>query len=326
MAEVPVPAGKTAAAVPKGAAYLVLGAAVLAAASSSIWIRLSTAPSLAIAFWRLALATAILAVPLGLWHRQGLRELRGRDLWLAAAAGGCLALHFAAWVASLRYTSVASSTVLVTTHPFLVLAAGRWLLRERVPPAAVAGVLLAVLGGALVGWGDFRLGGTALYGDLLALAGAVAVAGYILIGRAVRQRVEILPYTALVYGVAALTLLLLAIATGTPVAGYPAREWWLFLALAVFPTVVGHTAMNWALRYLRAAVVSVSILGEPVGATGLAFLLFGEVPGGLALAGGALILTGIGVFLVAAEGPAAGRARGGSEGSRDSLHPEQPAS
>lgn len=250
----------------------------------------------------MSLTVLLLAGPLLLRNRQELFALRGRDLWLMGLSGLFLGVHFASWVASLQYTSVASSTVLVTLHPFVVLAAGAWLFGERVPPVAVIGVVLAISGSALVGWGDFSLGGTALYGDFLAFVGAVTVAGYILIGRSVRQRVGLLPYAAVVYGVAALALLLMAALTGTPLLGYAPREWGLFLALAALPTIMGHTVMNWALRYLKAAVVSVSILGEPVGASALAFLLFGEAPGSLSLTGGLLILVGIAVFVLTVEG------------------------
>lgn len=286
---------------PRPLAYGGLTLATLAAATSSIFIRLSSAGPLAIAFWRLALTVAILAVPL-LWrHRRELQALGRRDLALAMAAGVFLALHFATWIASLRMTSVAVSTVLVSTHPFLVVALGARLFGERVPTRAVAGAGAAVLGAALVGWGDAGAGPDALLGDLLAFLGAVTVTGYFLIGRALRQRIGLLPYTVTVYSAAALVLLAGALAAGERVVGYGARDWALFLALAAFPTILGHTVLNWALRYVRAAVASVAWLGEPLGAAVLALVLFGELPGPLSLLGGGLILTGIFGFIRATE-------------------------
>lgn len=275
--------------------------AVLAAASSAILTRFSSAPPLVIAFYRLALTVLILAVPLLWQYRQELAAISRRDLLLSAASGLFLGVHFGAWISSLFLTTVASSTVLVSTHPFLVLALGVFLLGERVSLWATAGAGLAVLGAVLVGWGDFDLGPVALAGDALAFLGAVAFAAYVLIGRSVRQRVGVLPYTVTAYSVAAISLLAAALASGQHLLGHPARDWLIFLALAVFPTILGHTVFNWALRYVKASVVSVGILGEPLGAAVLAWTIFGELPGSLSLAGGALILCGIGWFLVAAE-------------------------
>lgn len=272
---------------------LVILLGVLSASSSAILFRLAAAEPLAAAFYRMAFAAAILLLTglSGRWQAVGRREFA-----LSALSGVCLALHFSAWFFSLTLTSIASSTVLVCTHPFPVLLGAYLLWGEKPQRGAFAGLALAMLGTALIGWGDFESGRAALYGDLLALLGALAVAGYFLIGRAVRQRVGAIQYSAIAYGSAALVLLGGAVAAGSPLSGFPSSTWWALLGLAVFPTIFGHTLFNWALRYVSPGVVSVSVLGEPVGATLLAALIWREWPGPLVLLGGAILLLGIGLF------------------------------
>ncbi|WP_256366255.1 DMT family transporter [Thermaerobacter sp. PB12/4term] len=279
------------------APLLALAGAVLAISFSSVLIRYSQAPSAVIAFYRMALTTLLL-LP---WARRDagrVRRLPPRLLWASVLSGVLLAGHFLTWIASLRYTSVTASVLLVTSHPLYVMAADAWLLRERVPARRLLGALLALTGVAVVtfagaGAGDLAAGGTALYGNFLAVAGSWFFAGYILIGRRVRQVLPVMPYTTLVYGVASLVIAAGLALTGTPFGPYPWREMLLFVALAVVPTLGGHTVLNWALEWVPASVVSVSILGEPVGASLLAWLLLGEAPSGVELAGGALTLAGL---------------------------------
>lgn len=246
-----------------------------------------------VAFYRLAFSTLILAVPL-LWQKQ--ERIDRRDLGLSILSGLFLAGHFATWFFSLTLTSIASSTVLVSTHPFLVLLFAYVIWKERPPRAALTGVGVAVAGAALIGWGDFGLVTKALWGDFLAFLGAVTVTGYLLIGRYVRQRVGAVQYSAIAYASASVVLLGGALALGNPLTGFPQTTWWVFLALAVFPTIFGHTLFNWALKFVPPSVVSVSILGEPIGATLLAWLLWRTGPGPVSLAGGVLLLIGIALF------------------------------
>lgn len=168
---------------------------------------------------------------------------------------------------------------------------------ERTTGRSLVAVTVAVVGAVLVGWGDFSLGRGALLGDVLAFLGAVAVTGYLLIGRQVRQRMSAVAYSAVVYSAAAVALFVAALAWGSPLSGFAPTNWWIFAALAIFPTIFGHTLFNWALKYVPASVVSVNILGEPVGATVLAWLIWGTAPGPVSLAGGLLILMGITLFL-----------------------------
>ncbi|GBF34528.1 permease [Desulfocucumis palustris] len=283
--------------------YAAILAGVLAAAFSSIFTKLADAPPLIIAFYRM-LFTVLILTPFVV--KNGIRqikEMKGGDLGLACLAGVFLALHFSFWITSLNYTSIASSTVLVTLQPLFVISGGYLFYGEKIAPRGAGGAVLALAGSLLIGIGDFQIGGKALLGDLLAFAGGFFVAGYVLIGRGLRNRLELIPYVYVVYtATAALLFLGNAAVYSDPLGPYPAMTWLWFAALALIPTIMGHTVFNWALRYVKAAVVSVSILGEPVGATILAFFIFGQVPGMLQLIGGLSILLGLALFISSTSG------------------------
>jgi drug/metabolite transporter (DMT)-like permease len=272
--------------------------AVLAVSTSAILVRWSDAPPLVAAFYRVLFTTALVApVALGR-HAARLSELSGRDLLAAGLTGVALAVHFAAWFESLSWTSVAASVTLVQSHPLFV-ALGAWLLLdERVSPRTAVGVLVAVAGMLVMSLGDLLGGGVGrapLYGNGLAALGGLMTAAYLLAGRSIRQRLPLLPYVTVVYGVAAACLLALVVSSGHAVGGYPTNEWLLFLAMAVGPGVFGHTVLNWALEHVESSLVSVSLLGEPLASALLALLLLAEVPSVATLAGGAVVLTGIAV-------------------------------
>ena len=277
-----------------------LGVAVLAVSTSAILVEWSRAPSLVKAFYRVLFTTALL-VPLAggrASDRRAFRRLRGRDLAVAVVSGAALALHFASWFESLRWTSVAASVTLVQSQPIFV-AVGAWaLLDERVTGRTVAGILVALAGTVLLAGGDALLGGTAVgarpaLGNGLALVGAVCYTVYVLAGRSLRQRFPVVPYVVVVYGVCAGVLLVAAVARGHPLLGYGPREWLLFAGMAVGPGLFGHTVVNWALAHVESSVVSVSLVGEPVGSTVLAALLLSEVPTPVTVVGGAVVLAGI---------------------------------
>jgi len=264
---------------------LLLG--VVAVSFSAILIRLTHSPSLVVAAWRLTLAAGVL-IPWSLARGRGLSK---HGLLLSLLSGAFLALHFSAWIESLRHTTVASSVVLVTTNPIFV---GLFSLALGEPPTRPLwqGIGLSTLGGVLIGWGDFALGGSALWGDLLALGGAVMASGYLLVGRRMRRHGELLPYVATAYGTAALLLLgAMCLFSGEKL---PLRGDWLWIGLlALGPQLVGHTSFNRALRSLPAPAVAVAILGEPVGAALWAFLVFGEGIAPLQGVGMVLVLLGI---------------------------------
>lgn len=275
----------------------VVAAAVVAVSFSGVLVRLSQAPPETLAFYRLTLALVVLLpVSLTRQRREAYRRLAARDWGLGLLAGVFLALHYVTWFASLRFTSVLSSTVLVTLQPFFVLLLGFLLWGRRIPARAGAGLLLALAGGFLIGGGQLDWDHSSTRGDLLAVLAAALVSVYLVVGEIQRPRQDLLTYVCLVYGSAAVVLGLLAWARGTPLVGFPAREWWLFAGLAAGPTLLGHTLFNWALAYVPASRISVAILGEPVGATVWAWLFLGEVPAAVQLAGACLILGGVGWY------------------------------
>jgi len=208
-------------------------------------------------------------------------------------SGLFLGLHFGTWITSLSYTSVASAVVLVTLHPMFVALGSVFLLKEHLPAASFAFIALAIGGSALLSYGDFLIGGTALFGNALAVAGALAAAGYMLAGRVARRTVDAAAYNFQVYLFAAIALLAAVVAMEVPLAGYALREWLIFAALAFFCTILGHSVFNWALRYVQASFVSTSILLEPIFATLLAIPIFGELPTPYAVAGGIIVVLGL---------------------------------
>lgn len=272
---------------------LVIG--VLAVSTASTFIRLAQAsiPSLAVAAWRLTIASLLLA-PLALTRcRAEWRALSRRQWGWAIASGVILAIHFYTWITSLELTSVAASVVLVTTAPLFVAVISHFVLDERLTLPVIIGLVVALVGSIVIGVGDLSGGGHQLAGDGLALIGAVAVALYMLIGRSLRARLSLLGYIFPVYGTAALTLMSLALLSGTPLTGYPSRVWLWLALMALIPQIVGHSSLNWALGHLPATYVSLSVLLEPIGSTLLAWLILAEPPTWAAVIGGALILAGV---------------------------------
>jgi drug/metabolite transporter (DMT)-like permease len=282
---------------PQAAAYGGIAVAVVAVSTSAILIKFTTAQAeghfLSVAAGRMALSALLLA-PLALTlGRKELLALPRKDVLIMVGIGAVLAAHFSLWIASLGRTSVASSVVLVTSHPVLVALVGHFALKERLSAVNAAGILVGLTGVGILARGDAGAGTSTLVGDLLAFLGGVCAGVYILGGRHTRQRVSLWVYAFVVYSFCAVFLLLGVAAAREPLLGLPAHDWGLFLVMALVPTILGHTMYNWSLRYVPAAVVSVSLLGEPIGSTLLAFLVFGEVPPQLALVGGAIILVGI---------------------------------
>jgi drug/metabolite transporter (DMT)-like permease len=252
---------------------------------------------LAIAAWRLLFSVALIALVLSARRSflAGARITR-REWGLGIAAGLLLAGHFWAWVASIQFTTIANSAVLVSTQPLFVAGFSVAFLGERPSRRQWIGILVAIFGAFVIGYGAFGLGGRALLGDGLALSAGVMAAGYFSIGRSLRQKLDLWAYIAIVYGASAFLLLVaVLLSPGVPLTGYPTQDWVVFLALAAVPMMMGHTGINYALRYFPAYMANLASLGEPVGATIIAWALpaIGEVPPPQTLVGGGLILFGI---------------------------------
>lgn len=272
--------------------WIVLAVALLAVSLAAIYIRLADAPGVVVALYRMAIAAAVM-LPITL---RGLRRtpLDRRTTLLTIGAGVLLALHFAAWISSLSYTTVAASVSFASTQP-LWMALLAWLFLGTAPTLGVlVGVLLAVAGAATIGFGDLTGGSEPLLGDALALVGAVASAGYILLGRTVqRLGVGLDAYAGSAYGVAALLLLPLPALFGHDYLGYPLATYGWVLLLALMPQLIGHTGINYAAKHLSPTLVATALLLEPLGSGFLALLVFREVPSAFTLIGAVILLTGV---------------------------------
>jgi drug/metabolite transporter (DMT)-like permease len=277
---------------------LVLAVAIVAISGAAVFIRYAEAPGVVVAAWRMAIAALVLAPVTARALRR--TPLTPATRWPTIAAGVLLAVHFAAWISSLSYTSVAASVALVSTTPLWVALLG-WAFLRRAPTLSVLlGVLLAVAGGAVIAFGDFVGAAPAdtapepLLGDALALIGAVAMAGYLLLGRTAQRRgLGVDAYAGVAYAVAAICLLPLPALIGVSYLDYPTATFGWILALALVPQLVGHTGINFAMRHLDPTRVATATLLEPVGAALLAVLLFAEVPGAVTVIGALTLLAGV---------------------------------
>ncbi|MBK7915583.1 MAG: DMT family transporter [Chloroflexi bacterium] len=294
---------------PRMSPVFVLGVGIVAVSMGSILARLAQeedVPSLVIAAYRTAVAALVLLPLLLARHRQEVRTLGLADWRLALLSGLLLAVHFATWISSLAYTSVASSTVLVSTSPLWVALAAPFLLNEPFTRPLKIGMTLALVGsvvislGGSVVWADGRLvlgammgGERPLFGNALALIGAVAGAGYLLIGRKLRVRLSLIGYITLVYSTAALGLIAVVYLTGGSMFGYSSKAYWMVLLMGLGPQLLGHSSFNYALAYLPAAIVGATTFAEPIGASILALLIFREMPGPLVVLGGVFVFAGL---------------------------------
>jgi drug/metabolite transporter (DMT)-like permease len=271
--------------------------ALIAVSFAAILIRLSDSHPLSIAAWRLLLADVIL-LPFFIWMFSRERLSIGRkQFFQLGLVGLALALHFGMWIWSFQMTKVASSVVLVTTHPLFVAAISVGLFKEKLNKIAVGGLVLALFGSFLLIAGDLTISGETLIGNLLALGGAVMAGIYILAGSRYRKKISLPSYAFIVYLWAALFILIAILIGGVEFLVEAPKEYLIFLGLAVGPMLAGHTIYNWTLKFISPTLVSVSLLGEPVGSTILAILLLNEAPGTGAVIGGPIVL--IGIYLVA---------------------------
>jgi len=275
---------------------LLLFIAVAAVSWAAIFIKLTGAPPLATAFYRMSFATLFI-LPLAL--KKSLHEIlriRGKVLIVTLLSGIFLGFHFATWITSLDHTSISNSVVLVTTQPIWVAILSHFLLKEKINLATLSAILLALSGSFIISGGDFQIAKANFLGDVLALIGAILAGAYLLCGRVVRQKLSLISYIFTVYFISAFVLGILCIIWGTHLYPYPSKTFLWFILLGLVPTIIGHTLYNWALKYLKAYLVAINILGEPVGATILAYLIFKQAPAPLTYLGATAIFGGI--FLV----------------------------
>jgi len=269
-----------------------LSISVASASTAAILIRLTSARPLAIAALRMSFAALLLLPFLGVEGVRRLTMLDRRDARALLAIGFCLAMHFALWVTSLRYTSVAASVLMVSTSPIFVALFGRMLLRERIASMAAVGIALAIAGMASIVLSRGALPGD-LRGTTMSILAAVAVSGYLIGGRRLRQRVALVTYAFCVYAAAAMVLLIMAAFTGAKLVGLRPRDYAMLILLGIVPSHLGHTLYNYLLRYLDAKVIAVSTLGEPLLSSLLAYAILGESPGAAMFLGAPLVLLGI---------------------------------
>jgi len=271
---------------------------VIAVSMSAIFVKLANADAGVIAFYRMLFSVLIMA-PVFFWkYTAELKQLTKRDWIFSLIAGIFLAFHFILWFESLNYTSVASSTVLVTLQPLFAFAGTYFFFKERLSVKTILSGAIAIAGSVLISWGDFQISGTALYGDILALIACALVTAYLLFGQDVRKRLSLVTYTFVVYGVSTITLFFYILFKEESFGPYPANEWLWFVLLAIVPNLLGHTLFNWSLKYVSTNVISIAILFEPIGAAVLAFYVFNEYLITTQIAGGLIVIAGIMLFVV----------------------------
>lgn len=290
--------------------YVILFIGVLSISTAAIFIRFAQeeAGSLVIAAARMIISVLPLIPLVFLSHRQELQRISRRNLMLSMLAGLLLALHFATWITSLEYTSIASSVVIVCTTPIWVTLFGAIFYQERVNKFILLGIIFAMTGGIIVALSSicsltrFNLvcnfvsigtDPTSITGNLLAFFGALFAAGYLIVGRTVRNSVSLIPYAFMVYLSAAVILAMLVVLFRQPLQMYSANTYIFLILLAVFPQLIGHSTLNWALKYLSTTYVSIAQMGEPIGSTILAMIIFREIPTPFKVIGGLFILAGI---------------------------------
>lgn len=271
---------------------------IVAISFSAIFIKWSDAPASVQGMYRL-LFTSLLMLPFARPYSGAAFALRKKDWIMLVLSGTMLALHFLLWMGSLKYTSVASSTMIMALEPVFIMLGVYFLYKEKTAMSAILGLSIAIAGVVFIGWGDIGISADNLKGDLLSIGGTVAVAVHMLIGQKLVVRMPSYLYSLIVFLSAAGVFAIYNLIMGIAFFKYPANEWGIFLLLAVVPTVFGHILFNWLLQYVSATTVSMNILGEPVGASILAYLLLGEQLTALQWAGGLLVMFGLGVYLYA---------------------------
>lgn len=279
--------------------YIAVLIGVLAISTSAILVKLAVGvPASMIAFYRLFFAIVMMAPFVLTKYRHQFQRITRTDWLLALCAGVFLALHFILWFESLNYTSVASSVVLVSMQPIFAFIGTYIFFQERFSPGAIISMIITVLGSIIISWGDFQVSFGNLFGDILALLGALTMTVYFLLGQQARRRVSFMTYTFIVYLISTLTLFVYNVALQEQFFTYSANHWLLFILLAIVPTFLGHSLFNWALRWLSTSVISMATVFEPIGASILAYFILDERISYSQWLGGTIVIFGLFLFIV----------------------------
>jgi drug/metabolite transporter (DMT)-like permease len=280
--------------------YIFLFLGVFALSTSAIFVKLANAPSSITAFYRLFFA-AIVLLPFLIFNkdnRQALLSLSKKQLGLGILSGLFLAIHYVLWFESLNYTSVASSTVIVTLQPVFSFVFGHFLFKERISKKAIASCFVSLIGCFIIGWGDFEVSYRALFGDVLAFIAAGVITAYFITGQHMRKNLSVIPYSILGYSSSACFLAIYALSQHASFTNYSINTWKSFVGIALIATILGQMVFNWLLKWLNASVISMSILGETVGTCILAYFILDEVISLQQCVGILIILTGLASFLI----------------------------
>jgi len=278
--------------------YIVL-AGTFFTSLSSIIIRFSEAPALVISAYRMLFTSLLLLIPVMLKSRSEFRNITKKEYMLCTVSGIFLALHFASWISSIKMTSIANSTILVSCSPIFVALANYFFTKEKLSRKMAVGISMSFAGTVIIATGS--LGDTAsnmMLGNTLAFLGAVFVAGYLVIGGVVRKNMSAGVYVFIVYSVSTAALFIMCLVSKTPIYPYLAKEFMLFAALAFFCSILGHTVYNYMVKYVSSTLISVSTLSEPIFASIMAIIIFKEIPSVHTVIGGSVIIAGIFYYLV----------------------------
>lgn len=278
--------------------YIPIIIGVISVSLSAIFVKLASADAGVIAFYRMLFSILIMLPWFLMKYSHEIKVLSKRDWIFSSVAGVFLSFHFILWFESLNYTSVASSTVLVTMQPLFAFIGTYLFFKEKITLQTFIAGGIAILGSFLISWGDFQISGTALYGDILALIACALITGYLLFGQDVRKRLSLVTYTMVVYSVSTVSLFFYIIVKGESFGPYPASDWMWFILLAIIPNLLGHNLFNWALKWTSTNVISIAILFEPVGAAILAIIVFNEYLTVSQIMGGMVVIFGIMLFVV----------------------------
>lgn len=278
--------------------YLALAVGVITVSASAIFVKYCASSTGVIAFYRLFFSVVFM-LPLFLAKfTPELKKITKRDWIFTVVSGVLLAFHFILWFESLNYTSVASSTVLVTLQPLFAFLGTYIFFKEKLTLGAITSGIIAIAGSFIISWGDFRVSGSALFGDFLALVACAFITAYLLLGQTVRQRISLITYTFLVYLMSSITLFIYVIATGDSFIPTQGSDWIYFILLALLPTLLGHSLFNWVVKWISTSMISMAILFEPIGAAILAYFLLGESVMWSQVLGGGVVIAGICLFII----------------------------